>query len=93
MSKGPRLTNSYADRDKALKQARAILKMRTDASVVPPTKTVGTFGIIDNGYRNMIAWVVGPRKDRRYGVVDTPAPKDPYHKELFDAMFRKWGDE
>lgn len=53
-------------------------------------KFIGYFGVINDNRMNLICWVVSDRKDRRHGVVDRPAPKDPYCEDLFDSMFRKW---
>jgi hypothetical protein len=78
-------------RDAEVETARAILKLDLDYIPVGDKKVVGGFGVInDDGYSNIIHWVVNPRRDTRYGVVDTPAQKDEYAEELFEAMFRNW---
>jgi hypothetical protein len=61
-----------------------------DAYVASKKRCVGAFGIMQEGFANKIFWVVGERKDKRYGVIDKPAPKDMYCAELFEAMFRRW---
>jgi hypothetical protein len=85
--------NKLGNRSSGLDQARSVLtsKKYSDFRPVKPTLFVGAFGIVEpTGYKNVISFVVHDRKDRRYGVVNAPAPKDAYCESLFEEMFKNW---
>lgn len=72
---------------------RMVLEQKDDDVVIrPKKKLIGSFGIKEaNGFNNVIFWKVSPyRTDRRYGVVDRPAPVSAYAKSLWEGMFKKW---
>ena len=69
-----------------LEYIELVLNTNLDTVPRPPKIVVDSFHMC--GYT--INFVVGDRKDRRHGVVDTPAPLSYYAKSMLDAMFRRW---
>lgn len=73
-------------KDDGLEYIRLIRKNDLDTAPRHPKIIAKTFQMC--GYT--IGFVVSDRKDRRHGVVDTPAPLSYYAKNMLDTMFRRW---
>lgn len=73
-------------KDDGLEYIDLVLNTDLDTVPRPPKIVVNSFHMC--GYT--INFVVSDRKDRRHGVVGTPAPLSYYTKIMLDAMFRKW---